>query len=116
MRRREDRRVLGGGESVGSLWSCCRAAGGADAARGKETDQETPAPLGCAQSAAEFCRFAPPQRGRSRDRVHGRGSSPELNKQPKRERERERASGGRSPDRSVIGENEPALAASSLVM
>lgn len=57
--------MLGGGESVGSLWSCCRAAGGADTDREKETDQETTAPLGCAQSAAKFCRFDPLQRSLS---------------------------------------------------
>lgn len=50
-------RALGGGESVGSLWSCCRFAGGADADREKETDPETPAAAGCTNSTVESARF-----------------------------------------------------------
>lgn len=50
-------RAVGGGESVGSLWSCCRFAGGAYTDREKETDPETPALLGCTNSTAEFGRF-----------------------------------------------------------
>lgn len=104
-------RAVGGGESVGSLWSCCRFAGGAYTDREKETDLETPAPLGCTNSTAEFGRFlsassAASRRGRSRYRVTEAAPAPKLKKQQPPKKSNRKEVRMESPTESCVGSRE----------